>query len=92
MDNHFFDNVLQRLIDAERANARMMELKHQLTVSNPQLTAQMLTELMMADKSKINAIKNVRALTGMGLKDAKDLVEAAISNVAQHRENGTAPY
>ena len=30
-----------------------------------------------AGASKINVIKDVRAITGLGLKDAKDLVEAA---------------
>ncbi|MCY4305293.1 MAG: 50S ribosomal protein L7/L12 [Aestuariivita sp.] len=32
--------------------------------------------LKNAGQSKINVIKEVRALTGLGLKDAKDLVEA----------------
>ncbi len=33
--------------------------------------------LVEAGSSKINVIKEVRAITGLGLKDAKDLVEAA---------------
>ncbi len=33
--------------------------------------------LAEAGASKINVIKEVRAITGLGLKDAKDLVEAA---------------
>lgn len=33
--------------------------------------------LASAGSSKINVIKEVRALTGLGLKEAKDLVEAA---------------
>lgn len=33
--------------------------------------------LMSAGQSKINVIKEVRALTGLGLKEAKELVEAA---------------
>ncbi len=33
--------------------------------------------LMGAGSSKINVIKEVRALTGLGLKEAKELVEAA---------------
>ena len=33
--------------------------------------------LMEAGANKINVIKEVRALTGLGLKEAKDLVEAA---------------
>jgi large subunit ribosomal protein L7/L12 len=33
--------------------------------------------LMAAGEKKINVIKEVRAVTGLGLKEAKDLVEAA---------------
>jgi large subunit ribosomal protein L7/L12 len=33
--------------------------------------------LMAAGEKKIEVIKEVRALTGLGLKEAKDLVEAA---------------
>ena len=33
--------------------------------------------LAVAGEKKINVIKEVRALTGLGLKEAKDLVEAA---------------
>ena len=33
--------------------------------------------LMAAGPNKINVIKEVRAITGLGLKEAKDLVEAA---------------
>ncbi|MDP4840263.1 MAG: 50S ribosomal protein L7/L12 [Alphaproteobacteria bacterium] len=33
--------------------------------------------LMAAGEKKINVIKEVRAITGLGLKEAKDLVEAA---------------
>jgi len=33
--------------------------------------------------NKINVIKEVRALTGLGLKEAKDLVEAAPKNVKE---------
>jgi large subunit ribosomal protein L7/L12 len=33
--------------------------------------------LMAAGDNKINVIKEVRAITGLGLKEAKDLVEAA---------------
>ena len=32
---------------------------------------------------KINVIKEVRAITGLGLKEAKDLVEAAPTNVKE---------
>jgi len=33
--------------------------------------------LVAAGEKKINVIKEVRAITGLGLKEAKDLVEAA---------------
>jgi large subunit ribosomal protein L7/L12 len=33
--------------------------------------------LMNSGEKKINVIKEVRAITGLGLKEAKDLVEAA---------------
>src|SRR3954454_23869755 len=33
--------------------------------------------LMAAGEKKINVIKEVRAITGLGLKEAKDLVEGA---------------
>jgi len=36
-----------------------------------------------AGANKINVIKEVRALTGLGLKEAKDLVEAAPANVKE---------
>ncbi len=37
--------------------------------------------LTSAGESKINVIKEVRAITGLGLKEAKDLVEAAPKTV-----------
>ena len=37
--------------------------------------------LVSAGDKKINVIKEVRALTGLGLKEAKDLVEAAGAKV-----------
>jgi large subunit ribosomal protein L7/L12 len=37
--------------------------------------------LMEAGDKKINVIKEVRAITGLGLKEAKDLVEAAPKTV-----------
>jgi len=36
-----------------------------------------------AGATKINVIKEVRAITGLGLKEAKDLVEAAPKNVKE---------
>ena len=40
--------------------------------------------LVAAGEKKINVIKEVRALTSLGLKEAKDLVEAAPKPVAEH--------
>ncbi len=37
--------------------------------------------LLAAGDNKINVIKEVRAITGLGLKEAKDLVEAAPKTV-----------
>ena len=37
--------------------------------------------LMAAGEKKINVIKEVRTITGLGLKEAKDLVEAAPKEV-----------
>ena len=38
---------------------------------------------MDAGANKINVIKEVRAITGLGLKEAKDLVEGAPKNVKE---------
>lgn len=40
-------------------------------------------ELKDAGANKINVIKEVRAITGLGLKEAKDLVEAAPKTVKE---------
>jgi len=40
--------------------------------------------LVDAGANKINVIKEVRAITGLGLKEAKDLVEAAPKNVKEN--------
>src|ERR1700729_3283374 len=39
--------------------------------------------LTVAGEKKINVIKEVRAITGLGLKEAKDLVEAAPKSVKE---------
>jgi large subunit ribosomal protein L7/L12 len=39
--------------------------------------------LMSAGDKKINVIKEVRAITGLGLKEAKDLVEGAPKEVKE---------
>jgi large subunit ribosomal protein L7/L12 len=43
-----------------------------------------------AGANKINVIKVVRELTGLGLKEAKDLVEAAPKPVKEHVDKKTA--
>ena len=46
--------------------------------------------LMSSGPNKINAIKVVRELTGLGLKEAKDLVEAAPKAVKENVDKKTA--
>ncbi len=46
--------------------------------------------LTSAGDKKINVIKEVRALTGLGLKEAKDFVEGAPSNVKEGVTNEEA--
>jgi large subunit ribosomal protein L7/L12 len=44
--------------------------------------------LMAAGEKKINVIKEVRAITGLGLKEAKDLVEGAPKPVKELEDAG----
>ena len=46
--------------------------------------------LMAAGQQKINVIKEVRAITGLGLKEAKDLVEAGGKAVKEGVEKAEA--
>lgn len=46
--------------------------------------------LVAAGEKKINVIKEVRAITGLGLKEAKDLVEAAPKAVKEAVAKGEA--
>lgn len=46
--------------------------------------------LAAAGDKKINVIKEVRAITGLGLKEAKDLVEGAPKNVKEGIEKAEA--
>src|SRR3546814_1257455 len=46
--------------------------------------------LAAAGEKKINVIKEVRAITGLGLKEAKDLVEGAPTAVKEAVEIGRA--
>ena len=56
--------------------------------AGPAVAAEEKTEftvvLLEAGANKIGAIKEVRAITGLGLKEAKDLVEAAPKNVKEN--------
>ncbi|MBI4435713.1 50S ribosomal protein L7/L12 [Candidatus Uhrbacteria bacterium] len=47
-------------------------------------------ELTAAGDNKINAIKAVRTITGLGLKEAKDLVDGAPSMVKQGVDKATS--
>ena len=47
-------------------------------------------ELTAAGENKINAIKAVRTITGLGLKEAKDLVDGAPSMVKQGVDKATS--
>ena len=46
--------------------------------------------LVAAGASKINVIKEVRSITGLGLKEAKDLVEAGGKAVKEGVDKGEA--
>jgi large subunit ribosomal protein L7/L12 len=65
--------------------AKMLEEKWGVSAAAPAAEAQ--TEFTVILKSggekKINVIKEVRAITGLGLKEAKDLVEAGGKTVKE---------
>ena len=46
--------------------------------------------LVAAGASKINVIKEVRAITGLGLKEAKDLVDAGGKAIKEGVDKGEA--
>ena len=46
--------------------------------------------LTAAGEKKINVIKEVRTITGLGLKEAKDLVEGAPKDVKENASKGEA--
>lgn len=62
--------------------------------AGPAAAAEEKTEftVVLADggAQKINVIKEVRAITGLGLKEAKDLVEGAPKNVKEGVDKATA--
>jgi large subunit ribosomal protein L7/L12 len=61
--------------------AKMLETKWGVSAAAPAKPAEEKTEfalhLIAAGEKKINVIKEVRTITGLGLKEAKDLVEGA---------------
>ena len=46
--------------------------------------------LAAAGDKKINVIKEIRAITGLGLKEAKDFVEGAPNNIKEGIEKAEA--
>jgi large subunit ribosomal protein L7/L12 len=55
----------------------------QPTGPGPEAKTEFTVMLMEAGANKINVIKEVRAITGLGLKEAKDLVEGAPATVKE---------
>ena len=62
--------AIPNLIEVQKNSKEAAEEKDEFTVM-----------LISAGDKKINVIKEVRAITGLGLKEAKDLVEAAPKEV-----------
>lgn len=82
--------------EVETLRVKIADLEWKLNQPKPEpkpalLTAQAVADLMLGDKAKIQAIKVIRAVTGLGLKDAKELVEAAAAEANTHRAAGTLP-
>ena len=62
--------------------AKLLEEKWGVSAAAPAAEKTEFTVVLMeAGDKKINVIKEVRAITGLGLKEAKDLVEAAPKEV-----------
>ena len=74
--------------------SKMLEEKWGVSAAAPAEAAEEKTEfdviLAEAGANKINVIKEVRAITGLGLKEAKDLVEAAPKAVKEGVSKGEA--
>jgi predicted nucleic acid-binding Zn-ribbon protein len=77
--------------DLDRANARIVELQARLEKYEPRnkLTPD---EVAEGKVNKINAIKMVRARTGLGLKEAKDLVETVYPYVPVPAPKSDIPF
>jgi SepF-like predicted cell division protein (DUF552 family) len=80
--NHSASLFDQLKADLNYANKRVDELQARLEKYEPRnkLTPE---EIEIGKVNKINAIKAVRARTGLGLKEAKDLVETVYPYVPQ---------
>ena len=68
--------------------SKLLEEKWGVSAAAPAAAAEEKTEftvmLVEAGANKIGAIKEVRAITGLGLKEAKDLVEGAPQPVKEN--------
>lgn len=76
-DNDFlaeFENDAHGAVDYIKA--RIEEDKQKLVDNTMKMMARAYIEDLRRDNRKIDAIKRVRSLSNMGLKEAKDLVEA----------------
>ncbi len=74
--------------EVERLNDRVGSMQSQLdgrSVNVPSIPAFSAVIRAVSSGNKIATIKEVRAATGLGLKEAKDLVDAAWSYLAQPR-------
>src|ERR1051325_3647395 len=75
---------LSKLTVLEAADlAKMLEEKWGVTAAPAEEKTEFTVVLAAAGEKKIEVIKEVRALTGLGLKEAKDLVEGAPKNVKE---------
>lgn len=86
-----FQQVLEKLLETrvdlaiarrERDEFRLQTEKQQAEALPNRGDVVLMLSAMASDK-KIEAIRYCRALTGYGLKEAKDMIEAALSRNAQ---------
>jgi ribosomal protein L7/L12 len=84
-------HVEQLKIDLSYANKRIIELQDRLEKYEPRnkLTPE---EIEIGKVNKINAIKAVRARTGMGLKESKDLVETVYPYIPHPEPKTDIPF
>ena len=73
---------LSKLTVVEAADlSKQLEEKWGVTAAGGEEKSEFTVFLTSFGEKKINVIKEVRAITGLGLKEAKDLVEAAPKEV-----------